>query len=169
MEEKLKSDEILEKLKGRKDRDQQVQVDEDTIQLIIFLLKDSTYAFPAEDAFEIDDNTKVYMVPGTPNYVKGVKNLRGDITTVLCLRTVLELQGEDDEAEAGFHKAIEVGSGQEAKSWELRATVSLCRLLQKQDRREEGRQLLAAIYNWFTEGFDTPDLREAQALVQELS
>jgi predicted ATPase len=82
---------------------------------------------------------------------------------------LLLMQGEDAEAEASFQKAIEVGRRQQAKSWELRATVSLCRLWQKQGRREEARQLLAEVYGWFTEGFDTPDLREAQALLQELS
>ncbi|MFB0534291.1 MAG: hypothetical protein ACETWR_04845 [Anaerolineae bacterium] len=58
---------------------------------------------------------------------------------------------------------------QNAKSWELRATVSLCRLWQQQGRMDEARQMLAEIYGWFTEGFDTPDLQEARALLEELS
>jgi predicted ATPase len=78
-------------------------------------------------------------------------------------------QGDPVEAEASLRKAIEVARRQEAKSWELRATVSLCRLLRKQGRQEEGRQLLAEVYDWFTEGFDTPNLQEARALLQELS
>jgi DNA-binding SARP family transcriptional activator/predicted ATPase len=82
---------------------------------------------------------------------------------------LLMLQGEDAEAEASFQKAIEVARRQQAKSWELRATVSLCRLWQKQGRKEEARQILADIYGWSTEGFDTPDLQEAQALLRELS
>jgi predicted ATPase len=83
---------------------------------------------------------------------------------------LLLMQGGDEtEAEASFHKAIEVARRQSAKSWELRATVSLCRLWQKQGRRDEARQMLAEIYGWFTEGFDTPDLKEAQALLEELS
>jgi predicted ATPase len=57
---------------------------------------------------------------------------------------------------------------QQAKSWKLRATVSLSRLLQKQGRQEEAQQLLSQIYGWFTEGLDTPDLQEARALLQEL-
>ena len=83
----------------------------------------------------------------------------------------------DSDAEACFRQAIQVARRQEAKSWELRATVSLCRLLQKQRPepvegrgwQEEGRQLLAEIYGWFTEGFDTADLKEARALLEEMS
>ena len=57
---------------------------------------------------------------------------------------------------------------QAAKSWELRATMSLCRLWQKQGSRDECRQILSTIYDWFTEGFGTPDLIEAKALLEEL-
>jgi predicted ATPase len=74
-----------------------------------------------------------------------------------------------DEAEVCFRQAIEVARRQQAKLLELRATVSLCRLLQSQGRGEEGRQILAEVYGWFTEGFDTPDLREANALLDALS
>jgi predicted ATPase len=65
--------------------------------------------------------------------------------------------------------AIQVARKQSAKSWELRASTSLARLLAKQDRREEACSMLAEIYNWFTEGFDTPDLKEAKALLEELA
>jgi len=89
---------------------------------------------------------------------------------------LLLMQGDDAEAEASLHKAescfqhaVEVARRQRAKSWELRATVSLCRLWQKQGRMDEARQMLAEIYGWFTEGFDTPDLQEAKALLEELS
>src|SRR5262249_23502127 len=73
------------------------------------------------------------------------------------------------EAEACFHKAIEIARQQQAKSLELRATVSLTRLWQQQGKKEEARQMLAEIYGWFTEGFDTADLQEAKALLEELS
>ena len=56
-----------------------------------------------------------------------------------------------------------------AKAWELRATMSLARLLAKQGRRDEARTMLAAIYNWFTEGFDTPDLKDAKVLLDQLA
>jgi predicted ATPase len=72
-------------------------------------------------------------------------------------------------AEACFRKAIEVARGQSAKWWELRATVSFSRLLAKQGRRDEARAMLAEVYGWFTEGFDTADLKDAKVLLDELS
>jgi predicted ATPase len=96
-----------------------------------------------------------------------IRRLKGEL---------LLMQGDKTEAEASFHQAescfqhaIEVARRQQAKSWELRATVSLCRLWQQQGKLEEARQRLAEIYGWFTEGFDTPDLEEAKALLEELS
>ena len=82
---------------------------------------------------------------------------------------LLLLQGDEAEAEASFHKAIEVARRQQAKLWELRAATALARLWQKQGRVDEARELLAEIYDWFTEGFDTPDLKEAKALLERLS
>lgn len=82
---------------------------------------------------------------------------------------LLLTQGEDTKAEASFHRAIEVARRQQAKSLELRAVMSLSRLWQKQRNVEEARGLLAETYGWFTEGFDTPDLQAAQALLQQLS
>ncbi len=73
------------------------------------------------------------------------------------------------EAEAYFLKAIEIAQRQRAKSWEPRAVMSLSRLWQQQGKRAEARQMLAEIYGWFTEGFDTADLQEAKALLEELS
>jgi class 3 adenylate cyclase/predicted ATPase len=78
------------------------------------------------------------------------------------------LQGCDGEADQSFLKAIDIARQQEAKSWELRATTSLCRLWQQMGRSEEARRLLADIYGWFTEGFDTGDLREARELLEAL-
>jgi predicted ATPase len=82
---------------------------------------------------------------------------------------LLLVQGDEADAEASFHRAIEVARRQSAKSWELRATTSLARLWQKQGEREEARRILAESYGWFTEGFDTPDLIEARTLLNELS
>ncbi|HJY84683.1 MAG TPA: hypothetical protein VKK81_26830, partial [Candidatus Binatia bacterium] len=73
------------------------------------------------------------------------------------------------EAEACFQKAIEIARRQSAKSLELRAVTSLARLWQRQGKKDEARKLLADIYGWFTEGFDTKDLQEAKALLNELS
>jgi adenylate cyclase len=82
---------------------------------------------------------------------------------------LLIMQGDQDGAEACFEKAIQVARQLHAKSWELRATTSLARLWQEQDRTDEARQVLGEIYGWFTEGFDTPDLRQAKALLEELT
>jgi hypothetical protein len=73
------------------------------------------------------------------------------------------------EAETCFLKALEVARRQQAKSWELRAAISLSRLWQRQARHAEARQLLAALYGWFTEGFDTADLQEAKGVLEELA
>jgi adenylate cyclase len=75
----------------------------------------------------------------------------------------------EEEAEECFHKAIEIARRQGAKSLELRAVLSLARLWQKQGKKKEARQMLAEIYGWFTEGFDTADLKEAKTLLEELS
>ena len=80
---------------------------------------------------------------------------------------LLQRGAPEAEAEACFQKAIAVARGQEARSWGLRATLSLARLWQRQGKRQEAHAALAAIYGWFTEGFDTPDLQEARALLEE--
>jgi predicted ATPase len=73
-----------------------------------------------------------------------------------------------EEAEACFQRALDVARHQQAKSLELRAAMSLARLWQQQGKRAEAQELLAPIYGWFTEGFDTADLQEAQALLDQL-
>jgi class 3 adenylate cyclase/tetratricopeptide (TPR) repeat protein len=73
------------------------------------------------------------------------------------------------EGESCLRKAIEVARRQESRWWELRATTSLARLLRDTGRRDEARAMLAGIYGWFTEGFDTADLKDAKALLEELS
>jgi predicted ATPase len=73
------------------------------------------------------------------------------------------------ETAACFRQALEIAHRQQAKAWELRTAMSLSRLWQRQGRCEEGRELLAAVYGWFTEGFDTKDLQEAKELLEELS
>jgi predicted ATPase len=72
------------------------------------------------------------------------------------------------EAEACFHQALDIARRQEAKSLELRAATSLSRLWQQQGKRADAYELLAPIYGWFTEGFDTADLQEAKVLLEEL-
>jgi predicted ATPase len=74
-----------------------------------------------------------------------------------------------DRAEASYRRAIERARSQEAKSWELRAATSLARLWRDQGKPAAARALLAPIYGWFTEGFDTADLKDAKALLEELA
>jgi predicted ATPase len=81
---------------------------------------------------------------------------------------LLVAPGQHDEREACFRRAIEVSRGQRAKTLELRAATSLARLWSDQGRNAEARDLLAPIYGWFTEGFDTPDLKEAKILLDAL-
>jgi predicted ATPase len=73
------------------------------------------------------------------------------------------------KAEASFERALAVARQQQAKSWELRAAMSMARLWRDQGKRDEARELLAPVYGWFTEGFDTRDLKEAKALLDELN
>jgi predicted ATPase len=88
----------------------------------------------------------------------------------LRLRGEVQLaQGQTERAAADFREALSLAKGMSAKGWELRATVSLARLLRDTNRRDEARAMLTEIYNWFTEGFDTADLKDAKALQDELS
>jgi len=73
------------------------------------------------------------------------------------------------EAEAYFERALGIAREQQAKSWELRATMSVARLRRDQGKPQQARDLLAPVYGWFTEGFDTLDLKQAKALLEELT
>ena len=75
----------------------------------------------------------------------------------------------EDEAETSYNQAIHVAHQQKAKSLELRALMSLSQLWQKQGKQEEARHMLSEVYDWFTEGFETPDLKEARVLLKELA
>ena len=73
------------------------------------------------------------------------------------------------KAEGCFERALAVARQQHTKSWELRAAMSLARLKRHQGKVQQARELLAPVYGWFTEGFDTRDLKEAKALLEELA
>jgi predicted ATPase len=75
---------------------------------------------------------------------------------------------DPEKAEAYFERAFAVARQQQTKSWELRAAVSLARLWRDQGKVQQARDLLAPVYGWFTEGFDTRDLKEAKVLLEEL-
>jgi predicted ATPase len=79
------------------------------------------------------------------------------------------LAPDSEKVEAHFGHALSIARQQQAKSWELRAAMSMARFWRRQGKREEARELLAPVYGWFTEGFDTRDLKQAKALLEELS
>ena len=88
------------------------------------------------------------------------------------LKGVLLLAQSPDNsagAEASFHQALAIARRQQARSWELRAAMSLSRLWQQHGKQADARQLLSEIYSWFTEGFDTGDLQDAKALMHALT
>jgi predicted ATPase len=89
-----------------------------------------------------------------------IHRLRGDL---------LKATGDQLAAEQSYHRAITVAGRQSAKIWELRAATSLARLWRDQGKRTEARDLLAPIYDWFTEAFETPVLKEAKALLDQLA
>jgi predicted ATPase len=74
-----------------------------------------------------------------------------------------------EKAEAYFDRGLAVARQQQTKSWELRAAMSMARLWRDQGKRDDAGELLAPVYGWFTEGFDTRDLNEAKALLEELA
>ena len=102
-----------------------------------------------------------YAACGVPFYEADIHRLKGEL--------LLAAGAPMMDAEDSFRKAIAIAQRQQAKSWELRATLSLVLLLMKQNRRDEARSTLTEIYNWFTEGFDTADLKDAKALLDELA
>ena len=98
---------------------------------------------------------------GERNYAAEVYRLKGELLLGQAIP-------DEAQAETCLHQALDIARHQQAKSWELRAALSLSRLWQRQGKRAEAHQMLAEIYAWFTEGFDTADLQEARALLQEL-
>jgi predicted ATPase len=94
-------------------------------------------------------------------YEGELKRLEGELVLAAA-------EPDESGAEASFRKAIALARKQDAKSWELRAATSIARLLARQERREKARGLLAPVNGWFTEGFDTADLKEVKALLDSL-
>ena len=95
-------------------------------------------------------------------YEADVHRIAGEIA-------LMSPERDSARAEAYFERALEVARAQHAKSWELRAAASMARLWREQGKRDEARELLAPVYGWFTEGFDTMDLKEAKTLLAELA
>jgi predicted ATPase len=91
-----------------------------------------------------------------------VRRIAGEIALMSPERDVVK-------AKAYFERALAIAREQRAKSWELRAAMSMARLWRDQGKRQQARDLLAPVYGWFTEGFDTLDLKEAKALLDDLA
>jgi tetratricopeptide (TPR) repeat protein len=114
-----------------------------------------------DDAMSALDETLPFAETEEHFYEAELHRLRGEL---LLRRTV----ADHENAERCIHIAIDIARRQGAKSWELRATMSLARLLRDTGHGDEARAMLAEIYNWFTEGFDTADLKEAKVLLEDL-
>jgi predicted ATPase len=114
---------------------------------------------PEEALTLLDDALQIVEKTGERWFAAELNRRKGE----LLLR-----QGHSEAAEEHYRNALSIADEQEAKLWELRAAVSLARLRRDHGRRAEARDLLAPIYDWFTEGFGTPDLREAKALLEAL-
>jgi predicted ATPase len=108
----------------------------------------------------LDDTLQIVERTGERWYAAELNRHKGQ----LLLR-----QGHAEAAEELYRKALSIAQEQEAKLWELRAAASLARLHRDQGRHAEARDLLEPVHGWFTEGFDTPDLKEAKALIDELN
>ncbi len=109
-----------------------------------------------DESFSIIERTGEFLVEAEVHRLKGELLLAQDASNAA-------------QAEQSFRTAVDISRKQHAKSWELRATSSLARLLAKQGKRDQARAMLSEIYNWFTEGFDTADLKDAKALLNQLS
>ncbi len=108
--------------------------------------------------------------PRPTRWWRSMRNATGKRKSIACGAILLLQQREasQTEAETWLQHALDVARRQQAKSLELRAAMSLARLWQQQGKRADARELLAPVYGWFTEGFDTADLQEAKALLEEL-
>ena len=117
---------------------------------------------PDEGLREIDEALAAMERTGERFYEAEVYREKGELL-------LSQDSANTKSAERSFQTAIEISREQLAKSWELRSTIRLARLLAKQGKCDEARTMRAEIYCWFTEGFDTADLKDAKALLEELS
>ena len=115
-----------------------------------------------DDAWHCIDEATIMEASGETWYEAEVNRVAGEIA-------LKAPKSDAAKAEAYFDRALAIARQQQAKSWELRAAMSMARLWRDQGKREEARDLLAPVYGWFTEGFETLDLKEAKALLDELA
>jgi predicted ATPase len=107
----------------------------------------------------LDDALRIVETTGEGRFLAELHRHKGEF---------LREAGDAASAEGLFRRALGIAREQQAKTWELRAAMSLARLWRDQGRQGAARQLLAPVYGWFTEGFGTADLKKAKALLQEI-
>jgi predicted negative regulator of RcsB-dependent stress response len=117
---------------------------------------------PSEGLGAVDEGLAFCRKSGARAFESELQRLKGELLLMLD-------QTNETEAEQCFRDAIEIARCQSGKAWELRGVMSLARLLRNTARRDEVRTMLAEIYNWFTEGLDTADLKNAKVLLDQLS
>jgi predicted ATPase len=129
----------------------------------LFMCLAETYATlgqPVEALNCLAEHAQIIETTGERRDEAELHRMRGDL---------LSGKGDRAAAEQSYHRALAVARRQSAKFWELRASMCLARLWRDQGKASEVRELLAPVYGWFTEGFDTRDLKEAKALLEELA
>ena len=129
----------------------------------ILLLSAMQAAAQAADPLRAAVEKAVQSHPDVPVYQNDLARTHNN------LGVLLSHLGKRGEAETAFRAAIEIARRQRAKSWELRAAVRLGRLWQRQGKHDEALRLVKGVYDWFTEGYETADLRDARAAVDEMS
>jgi hypothetical protein len=123
---------------------------------------------PVEGDFSRRCTIECCLFPNCPGYLSLSRLTIAP--NAMSYRGALRLKlGQSEFAEADFRDAITMAQRMNAKAWELRAAMSMARLWRDQDKRQQAHDLLAPVYGWFTEGFDTLDLKEAKALLEELA
>jgi predicted ATPase len=117
---------------------------------------------------QFDDAWRCIAEAATAVETSGEKWFEADVNRMVGEIELKSPEPDTARAEVHFERALAVARQQQAKSWELRAAMSMARLWRDQGKRDEARDLLALVYGWFTEGFDARDLKEAKALLEEL-
>ena len=132
-------------------------------------IPDTFLAKAYADLSQFDEASRYIAEAMTPVDTAKERWWEADIYRMAGEIALMSSEPDAARAEAYFEGALAVARQQQAKSWELRAAMSMARLWRDQGKPQQGRELLAPVYGWFTEGFDTLDLREAKALLETLS
>jgi len=115
------------------------------------------------------EGLKVVSEEQSRAHISGARFYQAEVHRIKGELLLAQVAADEQEAEACFQNALNIARGQSAKSLELRAAMSLSRLWQRQGKTDNAQKLLADIFGWFAEGFDTADLKAAKALIDELS